>query len=160
MDPESVTVKPRLADDRRYCRRTLPLVSRTFAINIRVLGGPMAESVRVGYLLCRAADTLEDAWPGAAIEPRFQRFLAALEGNDAAARSLAAEAAAAGAGAELELVANLPRVLRVHFALSDGPRGALAAGVRTLAAGMARYAALAFLLAKDGKPVRDERSRG
>jgi phytoene/squalene synthetase len=39
-------------------------VSRTFALNIRLLRGPLGDAVRVGYLMCRAADTLEDSWPG------------------------------------------------------------------------------------------------
>src|SRR5262249_14238872 len=126
-----------------YCRRTLPLVSRTFAVNIRVLGGEMAEWVRVGYLLCRAADTLEDAWPEGPIETRFQRFLAALDGDGAAGRALAEEAAAAAGEPELDLVAHLPRVLSVFAAFPEAARAAVADGVRTLASGMAGYAARA-----------------
>ena len=131
-----------LADDRRYCRAILPRVSRTFAINIRVLSGTLGESVRVGYLMCRAADTLEDAWPGSDIPGRFGRFLAALDGDREAADRLAREAES-GEGAELDLVAHLPAVLRVHAALPAPLRAALTDGVRTLASGMARYAARA-----------------
>jgi farnesyl-diphosphate farnesyltransferase len=136
-----------LADDRRYCRAILPRVSRTFAVNIRVLSGTLGESVRTGYLLCRAADTLEDAWPGDDVAGRFARFLAALDGDADAAVPLAEEAraslphdAAAREHAELDLVAHLSLVLRVHASLPAEHRAALADGVRTLATGMARYA--------------------
>ncbi len=46
-----------------YCERMLPLVSRTFSLNIRQLTGTLYRSVLVGYLLFRMADTVEDA-PG------------------------------------------------------------------------------------------------
>ena len=131
-----------LSDD-RYCRDVLPRVSRTFAINIRLLDGAMGDAVRVGYLLCRAADTLEDSWPGAGIEARFEGFLAALDGDGRAAESLAADAARVGSAPDLELVANLPRVLRVFGALPSPLRDAVRDGVHTLAGGMARYGARA-----------------
>jgi len=44
-----------------YCEATLPLVSRTFALNIRQLNGTLYRSVLIGYLLFRMADTLEDS---------------------------------------------------------------------------------------------------
>ena len=43
-----------------FCRRALPEVSRTFALNIPVLPSPLDLVVTVAYLLCRIADTLED----------------------------------------------------------------------------------------------------
>jgi farnesyl-diphosphate farnesyltransferase len=135
-----VSLDAYLEADRRYCRHALPRVSRTFAINIRVLSGGLAESVRTGYLLCRAADTLEDAWPVHGIDHRFERFLEALEGAPGAAESLAAQAAAAPGDDELDLVAHLPAVLRVMAALPASHREALRDGVRTLASGMARFA--------------------
>jgi len=128
-----------LDEDRRYARAILPRVSRTFAVNIRILSGTLGESVRVGYLLCRAADTLEDAWPGADLAEGFSRFLAALDGDRNAASALAAEAST-GSGPELDLVAHLPAVLRLHASLPAEHRTALTEGVRTLASGMARYA--------------------
>src|SRR5438093_13664600 len=109
-----------LAADREYCRAILPQVSRTFAINIRLLRGPLSESVRIAYLLCRAADALEDSWPGdaAAIGRRFELFMSAAAGNDAAADALSRRATAiAGKGADMELVTQLPRIVRVFQAL-------------------------------------------
>jgi len=44
-----------------YCEEVLPFVSRTFALNIRRLVGPLYQSVLIGYLLFRMADTIEDS---------------------------------------------------------------------------------------------------
>jgi farnesyl-diphosphate farnesyltransferase len=132
--------------DTRFCREILPRVSRTFAINIRLLDHTLGDAVRTGYLLCRAADALEDSWPGPpeAVRARFTGFVAALEGDDAAATDLAAGAAAMAAGRDdLELLASLPRVLRVYAALPAAHRDAVRRGVTTLAAGMSRYASRA-----------------
>ncbi len=135
--------EPLLAADRAWCRSTLPRVSRTFALNIRVLADPLREAVEIGYLLCRTADVLEDSWPGTAAEirARFERLLAGLGGDAAAATALAAAAPAMSApAAERDLLAGFPRVLRAWRALLAPDRDALDEGVRTLAAGMCRYA--------------------
>jgi len=132
--------------DQAWCRDILPRVSRTFALNIRLLERTLGESVRAGYLLCRAADALEDSWPGSPdeVRERFARFLAALDGDGAAADSLARDAAAFARGRDdLELVGALPRVLGVTAALPERHRAAVRLGVRTLADGMSRYAARA-----------------
>lgn len=135
-----------LAADRAYCRAVLPQVSRTFAINIRLLRGPLGDAVRIGYLLCRGADALEDSWPGAPeeIRARFARYLAAVRGDATAAAELAAGARARAEGSsDLLLLADLPRVLRVHAALDERTRRIVADGVRVMAEGMSRYAARA-----------------
>lgn len=44
-----------------FCVEILPRVSRTFAINIRVLKGELYKAVLVAYLFCRIVDTVEDA---------------------------------------------------------------------------------------------------
>jgi farnesyl-diphosphate farnesyltransferase len=132
--------------DRRYCREALPRVSRTFALNMRLLDRTFGEAVRTGYLLCRAADALEDSWPGEPqrIHDRFARFRAALHGDARSLASLAAEARAQGSDrSDLALVSELARLLRVHGGLPQAHREALTWGVTTLADGMARYAARA-----------------
>lgn len=137
---------PSPAEAREFCRRTLPRVSRTFALNIELLSGSFREAVRVAYLLCRAADTIEDRWAGSAgeIETRFDAFVAALAGDDRAAASLAD---AAGGGpptdSDFDLLAHLPLVLAAYRGLERGDRDAVAEGVRTMAEGMKRYAARA-----------------
>ena len=138
--------EPLLARDRAWCRHALQRVSRTFALNIRILADPFREVVETGYLLCRAADALEDSWPGSAsmVRERFGLLLAVLRDEGGAAEALAAEARKAPAGTgDLEVVANLPRVQRVWRALPERDRVILAEGVSTLAAGMCRYASRA-----------------
>jgi farnesyl-diphosphate farnesyltransferase len=135
-----------LHSDRRFCRTMLPRVSRTFAINMRLLRGRFGEAVRTGYLLCRAADAIEDSWPGdaAAIRRHFMHFRAALDGDSAALATVAQEAGRDAQGrTDLELVAALPRVLRVLAALPAGHRLPVVGCVHTLAAGMERYSARA-----------------
>ena len=48
------------SDDFRFCEDSLPKVSRTFAINIRILKGDVYRGVLLAYLLCRIADSIED----------------------------------------------------------------------------------------------------
>ncbi|MCC6350277.1 MAG: squalene/phytoene synthase family protein [Candidatus Eisenbacteria bacterium] len=138
---------PPPAEAREYCRRTLPRVSRTFALNIELLSGSFRESVRVAYLLCRAADTIEDRWAGSAgeIGDRFADFDAALAGDGGAAARLAAAVRGGSAPleADFELLAHLPLVLRAFGLLEAGDREAIAEGVGILSAGMRRYAARA-----------------
>jgi farnesyl-diphosphate farnesyltransferase len=144
---------------REYCRRVLPLVSRTFAINIELLDDRMRDTVRVAYLLCRAADALEDSWPGAGTEvfDRFRGFLEALDGDAGAALALAEGAGARPGGRDdLRLVSQLPTVLA---ALGECPRDAqqiVREGVRTLATGMQRYASRAAERAADACYLDDD----
>jgi farnesyl-diphosphate farnesyltransferase len=133
-------------DDRRYCRAVLPRVSRTFAINIRLLDGSLREAVGIAYLLCRSADALEDSWRGDAheIRARFAALEAAIAGDDRAARELATRSAASASGrADLDLVAHLPEVLRVYGALDAADREAIAECLRAMCFGMSRFAARA-----------------
>jgi farnesyl-diphosphate farnesyltransferase len=51
----------RRRDARRFCEEILPRVSRTFALGIRVLPGDLGRAVLTAYLICRIADTVEDA---------------------------------------------------------------------------------------------------
>ena len=146
-----------LANDRQFCRSILPRVSRTFAINIRLLNGGMGEAVRIGYLLCRIADALEDSWPGPPPEmgARFDRLLAAIAGDGDAASRLALDAApVAGTRADLMLVAHFPEVWRVWRALPAGDSAAITECVRTLAGGMRRYSTRAAAR-PDGAPYLD-----
>jgi len=148
---------PRPSEDRAWCDAVLPRVSRTFALDIRLLSGPFREAVGTAYLLCRTADTLEDAWPGGAgeIRARFELLLRALGDDDAPAVELAAAATARGAGgSDFELVAGLPRVRRVWQALPAGDRATLAECLRTMATGMCHYATRAAARAS-GVPYLD-----
>src|SRR5262245_9719444 len=59
----------------------LPHVSRTFALTIPVLEDPLREQVAIAYLLCRIADTIEDAEgiPGPLRRQLFTTFLESIE---------------------------------------------------------------------------------
>ena len=61
MEPWEARDAARLADAQRFAREVLPAVSRTFALSIRVLPGALGQAVLAAYLLCRIADTIEDA---------------------------------------------------------------------------------------------------
>jgi farnesyl-diphosphate farnesyltransferase len=65
-------------------------VSRTYAILVPMLPGPLADAVGVAYLLMRIVDTLEDA-PGLSIADRrahFRQLDAALQGDATAVAPL------------------------------------------------------------------------
>lgn len=47
--------------DLSWCYDAVEDVSRTFAITVETLEKPMSDRICVGYLLCRVADTVEDA---------------------------------------------------------------------------------------------------
>jgi len=129
-----------------FCRRVLPRVSRTFTLNIESLDGRLRDVVRSAYLLCRAADALEDSWPGSSSEVigRFERFLHALAGDASAADALAADAARQpGARDDLALVAHLPLVLAELASRPADEAAIVRTGLRTMAEGMSRYAARA-----------------
>jgi len=102
----------------------------------------MLESVRLAYLLCRAADTLEDSWPGppAEVAARFDALLAAIEGDAGAARSLSAAAAAQRARADMDLLVRLPALLHVLDSLRPDDAADVRRCVRTMALGMKHYA--------------------
>ena len=48
-------------EDTEWCYDAVHRVSRTFSLTIAELEEPMARDICVGYLLCRVADTIEDA---------------------------------------------------------------------------------------------------
>jgi len=55
------TPSDRLASDLEFCYESLDRVSRSFALTVPVLPQPLRDQVCVSYLLCRIADTIEDA---------------------------------------------------------------------------------------------------
>ncbi|MGM0398041.1 MAG: phytoene/squalene synthase family protein [Halobacteriota archaeon] len=74
-----------LADpDLAYCHEAIRGVSRTFALTVDQLDAPMDDYISVGYLLCRVADTIEDAShiPTETQRSLLRRFDAALDPTD------------------------------------------------------------------------------
>lgn len=148
-----------LDQDRRWCRVMLPRVSRTFALNIRLLAGSFRDAVECAYLWCRIADTLEDGWPGTPreIEERFARLGDSADGDDRAAERLAGDAARLPGGrADVELVAGLPVVWRVLRSLDREDRAAIVEALHVMAGGMSRYAARAAARGTAAAYVDDE----
>jgi farnesyl-diphosphate farnesyltransferase len=137
---------PPRSRDLDYCRTVLPRVSRTFAINIRLLDPGMRDVVGIAYLLCRTCDALEDSWPGPVgeIRARFELFRAAVSGAKDAAERLARDAAAiAGARSDLSLVAHATSVFGAFATLAPDDRAAIDECLATMSNGMCRYAARA-----------------
>lgn len=133
-------------EDLDFARTMLPLVSRTFAPGIDVLPGPLADPVRLAYLLCRVADTIEDA---PVILPRRRhewlvRFAGLLSDPEDSGTALADEIAMAidGDSPEVRLVAGLPRLLRLLRATEERDRDVIVRWTRELTLGMARFVLL------------------
>lgn len=131
-------------DAARFCQAILPAVSRTFALGIRVLPGALGQAVLDAYLLCRIADTVEDA-PG--IDPLikaalFDDFLAAFDAPEPLARFLAGVATLEGDAAHLLLTQNTHLVLE-HFArLPAETRTVVRRCVDEMARGMRKFVLL------------------
>jgi 4,4'-diapophytoene synthase len=130
-----------------FCRRALPEVSRTFALNIPVLPPPMDLVVTVAYLLCRIADTLEDEARGQVSERaelfhtlgRLVKLEPGWEGRseEFARRSVAALRPSAPT-AEVQLVQGTPTVLEAMRGLPDWTHPHIAACVGEMTDGMAQ----------------------
>jgi farnesyl-diphosphate farnesyltransferase len=131
-------------DAARFCTAILPAVSRTFALGIKVLPGALGQAVLDAYLLCRIADTVEDA-PG--IEPQvkaalFDDFLAAFSDSDALMRFTAGVQGLSGDIAHLTLTQNTPLVFE-HFAmLPANTRAVVEKWVAEMAVGMRKFVLL------------------
>ncbi|TSC34201.1 squalene/phytoene synthase family protein [Corallococcus sp. Z5C101001] len=126
-----------------FCRTQLPRVSRTFALNIPLLPGPLDLAVTVAYLLCRIADTLEDEAPGALQGPLLDELgeLVCLGPDwESRASSFARRAGLAlrpeVPEAEAELVARTLTVLETLAALPSWVHPHIARCVRTMTGGM------------------------
>ncbi|MFB6097128.1 MAG: phytoene/squalene synthase family protein [Haloferacaceae archaeon] len=131
--------------DLDWCHDAVQGVSRTFALTVDVLEEPMSSYICIGYLVCRIADTIEDAGH---IPPEEQTRLlrlydAALDPED----DTDVEEFTAEAGEWLpedrdddwEVVANAPRVFRTFDALDDDVREAVTPPARELVQGMIRF---------------------
>jgi farnesyl-diphosphate farnesyltransferase len=130
--------------DLTICYELLPKVSRTFALNIRILPGELRPAVTTAYLLFRLADTIEDA-PGASPDERsalFEAFLDRLDGDGPLAlpRSPAVHVHDGSPAGERELLRQAERVFSVFESLPEGTRTIVAAHVAETARGMDRFA--------------------
>lgn len=131
-------------DAARFCAAILPAVSRTFALGIKVLPGALGQAVLDAYLLCRIADTVEDA-PG--IDPDvkaalFDDFLAAFDNAEALTRFTAGVQELPGEIAHLTLTRNTPLVFAHFGALPPNTRAVVRKWVAEMAVGMRKFVLL------------------
>ena len=130
-----------------HLERLLEKTSRTFALSIPQLPAPTRREVTVAYLLFRVADTLEDAtrWSRARKIAELTRFAELLREP---AIDEAVELATVWVDdpplahdGYLELLAELPTVLRAHLGLSEQARRLVARHTRRTADGMSTFVA-------------------
>ncbi len=127
-----------------FCTAILPAVSRTFALGIKVLPGALGQAVLDAYLLCRIADTVEDA-PG--IDPQikavmFDDFLAGFDDPSALRRFLDSVTVLQGDLAHITLTRNADLVLSHFAALPLKTRAVVRKWVAEMAVGMRKFVLL------------------
>lgn len=131
--------------DLAWCHEAVQGVSRTFALTVDVLDEPMASYICIGYLVCRIADTVEDAGH---IPPEDQADILrlydrALDPDDDADIDEFVEAVEPYVPEEQsddwDVVVNAPRVVRTFEALPDDVRDAVTPPARELVQGMVMF---------------------
>jgi len=130
--------------DERYQHYILQGVSRTFALTIPQLPSDLELVTGNAYLLCRITDTIEDDVALSAEQKLhfIQRFLAVLEGDEDSAGFSSELLPLLGDScpkAELDLMQNVGRVVRMTRTFSPLQQQSLLRCVRQMAAGMAYY---------------------
>ena len=131
----------RSADADDFCRDILPAVSRTFAVSIRLLPGELGAAVRTAYLLCRIADTIEDA-PELAAEEKaslFDAFVLCLDDSSRGADFVDRAGAIRADDAHRRLIGNSSLVLDCYRRLPDATRGHVLHWVREMISGMRKF---------------------
>jgi farnesyl-diphosphate farnesyltransferase len=125
----------------RESKAFLPRVSRTFALGVRLLPTRLEAPVRIGYLLCRIADTVED---DLFVTPErkavlLDQFLAGFDDpSEAAAFSTCTRELTADA-AYLELITATPHVMLTWRMLDADSRAILRRWVEEMVRGMRRF---------------------
>lgn len=135
-------------DDEAVLARLLRDVSRTFALTIPQLPIPLRKVVGNAYLLCRIADTIEDAATLSADDNRrlslaFSEVVAGRTDPQAFATRLLPLLAPGATAAERDLIRETPRVIRELRSFTPAQQTALARCVAIMADGMATFQATA-----------------
>ncbi|HET9235086.1 MAG TPA: squalene/phytoene synthase family protein [Candidatus Eisenbacteria bacterium] len=121
----------------------LPNVSRTFALTIPVLEAPVRDQVAVAYLLCRIADTIEDA-EGTPDRVRIQLFGLFLDmirrpGNAESRAVFQQHWCGEVDRHHRELIARCSDVLDAHAGLSPWARQSIEACLEEMVSGMIHF---------------------
>lgn len=122
----------------------LSLVSRTFALTIPELPEPLRHVVANAYLLCRAADTIED---DIALDPaqkrRFEEELIEVVGGRRDAHAFVGELhpllSSSTSQAERDLMFHLPAVIRITHDFTAAQRAAIERCLGIMCDGMHRF---------------------
>ena len=125
----------------RASRLILPRVSRTFALGIKLLPPRLEPPVRIGYLLCRIADTVEDDLTLSQERKAelLDRFMAGFD-DPAAADAFGACAAEVTAREHyVELVAMAGQVFSTYRLLDPGSRAILRRWIAEMVRGMREF---------------------
>jgi farnesyl-diphosphate farnesyltransferase len=125
----------------RFCRETLPAVSRTFALSIRILPGELGSAVRCAYLLCRIADTIEDEplMDAPAKAALLDALAACFDDPEVAEQFPARVAGLRGDAAHLKLTAHTDLVFIAYRALPARTRAHVRKWVGEMIAGMRKF---------------------
>jgi farnesyl-diphosphate farnesyltransferase len=128
----------------RWCRAILPRVSRTFALSVRVLPGDLGRAVLAAYLLCRIADTIEDAPTTPADEKAatLDRLLRCFDDPAEATPLAESLATLPGDAAHVELAANTDHVFALFRALPPASQGHVRKWVEEMVVGMRKFVLL------------------
>jgi farnesyl-diphosphate farnesyltransferase len=135
------------AGDLDWCHDAVQGVSRTFALTVDVLDEPMSSYICVGYLLCRVADTVEDAdhVPPAEQARLLRTYDAVLDPDDDTGVGAFADEVeeyvppADERGDDWDVVAESPRVVATFEGLPADVRRAVTPPARELVRGMAEF---------------------
>ena len=132
-------------DDWTYCLKTLPKVSRTFALNISVLRGDLHRSIITAYLFCRTVDTVEDA---AKLDPKIKtrlliEFSRLMEDRGHREKTLTTWIEECktvdGSPNDLDLLQQISRVFNVFDSLPKNHQDQIIPSVSKMAKGMAFF---------------------
>lgn len=129
--------------DAAWCAAMLPRVSRTFAACIRLLPQPLMHQVLIAYLLCRIADTIEDApaLPAAEKARLLAAFRASLDEGGGGEHEVG-NAFASTPGDDPLLAREAARTLAEFRAQPMAVRAAIRPWVQEMCDGMAGFAAM------------------
>jgi len=133
--------------DEAWCHEAVQGVSRTFALTVDVLEEPMSTHICLGYLLCRVADTVEDAGhlPPGEQAALLRTYRDAVDPDSATTiEAFRADVdeyvpAAEGRSDDWEVVAQSPTVFATFEALPDDVRRAVVGPVVEMVDGMASF---------------------
>ncbi|MEZ3143017.1 phytoene/squalene synthase family protein [Halobaculum sp. MBLA0143] len=135
------------AADLDWCHDAVRGVSRTFALTVDVLDEPMSSYVCLGYLVCRVADTVEDAEhvPPAEQAALLETYDAVLDPEDPTTAAEFRRTVDEWLPPESErsddwaVVAQTERVVATFDALPADVRAAVVPPARELVSGMAEF---------------------